>query len=63
MTMSILSTGSAGFIGSYTAKLFTDSGFEVVVLDNFATGRRENALSGVVVEGNWRNNGPEMLDG
>ena len=50
--MSILITGGAGFIGSHTAKLFTDSGFEVVVLDNFSTGQRENARWGVVVEGN-----------
>jgi UDP-glucose-4-epimerase GalE len=50
--MSILITGGAGFIGSHTAKLLADSGFEVVVLDNFAIGRRENARWGVVVEGN-----------
>src|ERR1700744_3997787 len=50
--MSILITGGAGFIGSHTAKLFTDSGFQVVVLDNFSTGQRENARWGVIVEGN-----------
>ena len=50
--MSILITGGAGFIGSHTARLFTDLGFQVVVLDNFATGQRENARWGVVVEGN-----------
>jgi len=35
-------TGGAGFIGSHVADLYLENGFEVTVLDNFASGRREN---------------------
>jgi UDP-glucose 4-epimerase len=35
-------TGGAGFIGSHMVDLLIDRGFEVLVVDNFATGRREN---------------------
>src|SRR5713101_5049080 len=35
-------TGGAGFIGSHMVDLLVDRGFEVVVIDNLATGRREN---------------------
>jgi len=34
-------TGGAGFIGSNLADVLIDGGVEVVILDNFATGRRE----------------------
>ena len=37
-----LVTGGAGFIGSHVADLYLDNGYEVTVLDNFASGRREN---------------------
>ena len=40
-------TGGAGFIGSNLVERLVADGHEVVVLDNFATGRREN-LAGVV---------------
>ncbi|MDR1053366.1 MAG: NAD-dependent epimerase/dehydratase family protein, partial [Planctomycetaceae bacterium] len=40
--MKYLITGGAGFIGSNLARYILDKGHEVVVLDNFATGKREN---------------------
>jgi len=38
----ILITGGAGFIGSNLTEYFLDKGYEVVCLDNFATGHRHN---------------------
>ncbi|MDR1486244.1 MAG: NAD-dependent epimerase/dehydratase family protein [Planctomycetaceae bacterium] len=43
--MKYLITGGAGFIGSNLAGYILDKGHEVVVLDNFATGKRENLAS------------------
>ena len=37
-----LLTGGAGFIGSNLTRYVLDKGCEVVVLDNFSTGKREN---------------------
>lgn len=37
-----LVTGGAGFIGSHVAQLLAEDGYDVVVLDNLATGYREN---------------------
>lgn len=37
-----LVTGGAGFIGCNLARFILDKGHDVVVLDNFATGKREN---------------------
>jgi len=39
--MTILVTGGAGYIGSHTAKELARSGYDVLVLDNFSSGRRE----------------------
>jgi len=38
----ILITGGAGFIGSNLTEYFLDKNYQVVVLDNFATGHRHN---------------------
>ena len=38
----VLVTGGGGFIGSHLAAHLLDQGYQVRVLDNFATGRREN---------------------
>lgn len=40
-TMKILVTGGAGYIGSHTARLFIDSGHEVIVLDTLENGYRD----------------------
>ena len=37
-----LVTGGAGFIGSNLARFILDKGHQVVILDNLATGKREN---------------------
>jgi nucleoside-diphosphate-sugar epimerase len=39
-----LVTGGGGFIGSHLARRLLREGYDVRVLDNFATGRRENLL-------------------
>ena len=42
MTQRVLITGGAGFIGSHVADLFLDRGYEVEIIDNISTGKREN---------------------
>ena len=42
MSDKYLVTGGAGFIGSNLARYILDQGHEVVILDNFSTGKREN---------------------
>lgn len=52
--MRVLITGGAGFIGSHLADRLLAQGHEVLVLDNYATGRRDNLkprLGLEVVEG------------
>lgn len=59
--MKIVVTGGAGFIGSNTCEAFVNEGLEVVCLDNFLTGKRENIAhlldspSFTLVEGDIRN--------
>lgn len=42
--MRVLVTGGAGFIGSHLCERLLEDGHEVICLDNFFTGRRENLL-------------------
>ncbi len=42
--MRILVTGGAGFIGSHLCERLINDGHEVICLDNFFTGRRENVF-------------------
>lgn len=49
--MKILVAGGAGYIGSHTVKQLIQDGFEVIVFDNFSSGRRELVTGGTVVEG------------
>src|ERR687887_2714523 len=42
MNRRILITGGAGFIGSTIADLFVARGWDVAVLDDLSTGKREN---------------------
>ena len=57
----ILITGGAGLIGSHIADLVAPEAAEVVVLDNFVRGRRENLAASsaggrvTIVEGDIRN--------
>ena len=43
--MRILVTGGGGFIGSFLCEKFLSLGHEVICLDNFFTGRKENIIS------------------
>lgn len=44
--MKILVTGGAGFIGSWVAETYIESGHRVLVLDNLSTGLMENVPTG-----------------
>jgi UDP-glucose 4-epimerase len=42
MMRKALVTGGAGFIGSHVADLFIDNGWDVTIVDDFSSGKREN---------------------
>ena len=44
--MSVLATGGAGYIGSHVARLLTEAGTEVIVVDDLSTGK-ESRVSGL----------------
>ena len=43
-TKTILVTGGAGFLGSHLCERLMDAGHDVICLDNFHTGSRDNIL-------------------
>ena len=45
--MKVLITGGAGFIGSHVVRCLLLHGYEVIVVDNLTTGRKENLPTGV----------------
>lgn len=51
--MKVLITGGAGYIGSTIASACEDAGHEVVILDDFSTGRREFVGNRPVYEGDY----------
>jgi len=52
--MKIFVAGGAGYIGSHTVKELTQEGFEVLIFDNFSTGKKELISDGELVEGDLR---------
>ena len=46
--MKFIVTGGAGFIGSNLVDLLVDKGFEIEVIDNFSTGKKENCNQNVL---------------
>jgi len=49
MTRRALVSGGAGFIGSHVADLLRAEGYEVEIMDNLSSGRRENVPAGAVL--------------
>ncbi len=51
MSLTVLVTGGAGYIGSHTCKALAAAGYTPVVLDNLSTGHRWAVKWGPLVEG------------
>lgn len=55
--MKVLVAGGAGYVGSHTVKALAAAGFDVLVFDDFSTGRREFVRGREVVIGDLANPG------
>lgn len=56
-----LVTGGAGFVGSHLCKRLLDSGHDVISLDNYFTGSRENHIKGVDYRENHTKNISDVI--
>src|SRR5688500_16510955 len=54
VSVTVLVTGGAGYIGSHTAKALRRAGYDVVIYDNLSAGHREAALGAPLIEGDIR---------
>ena len=54
MSVTVLVTGGAGYIGSHTAKALRRAGYDVVIYDNLSAGHREAVLGAPLIEGDIR---------
>ncbi|MBC7360881.1 MAG: UDP-glucose 4-epimerase GalE [Candidatus Aminicenantes bacterium] len=52
--MKVLVTGGAGYIGSHTVKELLKKGHEIIIFDNFSSGRKELVCGGEVIHGDLR---------
>lgn len=50
MSKKVLITGGAGYIGSHIVNLLGKKGYELVIIDNLSTGRKESVLFGELLE-------------
>lgn len=57
MTVQLLVTGGAGYIGSHTCKQLARDGFEPITFDNLSTGHRDAVKWGPLIEGDIREPG------
>lgn len=55
--MKVLVTGGAGYIGSHTVKELLKEGYEVIIFDNFSTGKKELVVGGSLIEGDLMDKG------